>query len=348
MPLTPAINRAVAQGVIDAVKKYYFSLEGGLAVERQMAQRLNAGAYDRITSAFDLLDAVDADLEAATGDAHLRLSYSHEPGIVTGDVPRETREDVEADRADARTRNFGLEKAERLPGNVGLLDVRAFVRPEFSGSTVGAAMTFVSGTEALIVDLRNSSGGSPDAVLFLASYFFHGAEPVHLGDFVVRVENRAQQFWTLPYVPGSRYLDRDVFVLVSRRTFSAPEGFTWFLQRHKKAVVVGEPTRGGTHSGVGIRVHPNFAVVVPTDYPVYPDGEPSYPVGRPVYPSTWADTKGTGISPDIPVTADRALKTAHLEALTRRVTRNPSLKESLAGLMDTLRKELVTMGAKAP
>ena len=49
-----------------------------------------------------------------------------------------------------------------LPGNVGLLELSRFVRPEFSGETAGNAMAFLAATDALIIDLRNSQRGSPD------------------------------------------------------------------------------------------------------------------------------------------------------------------------------------------
>lgn len=127
-----------------------------------------------------------------------------------------------------------------------------------------------------------------------------------------------QQWWTFPYVPGSRYLDKDVYVLVSKRTFSAPEGLAAILQHHKRAIVVGEPTAGGTHPGQMIRVHTNFAVFVPTSWFIYPTGTPTFPAGRPLYPTSRTDTTGAGVKPDIEVPADQALERAHAEALRSR------------------------------
>ena len=46
--------------------------------------------------------------------------------------------------------------------------------------TAAAAMTFVSATDALIIDLRQNNGGSPDGVAFLANYLF--AEPQRVND----------------------------------------------------------------------------------------------------------------------------------------------------------------------
>lgn len=340
--LTTEMNRQVVEGTLNAIAKYYVSAEVARRIDENIRGRLEKGEYDRITSAFDLVDALDMHLQEISKDPHLAMGYGHEPQPMTegGEVPPETPEDREEARKSAQRDNFGFEKLERLAGNVGYIDVRRWVRPEFSGSMTAAVMTFVANTDALIIDLRNSRGGSPDMVLFLASYFFGGDEPFHLGDMYVRVEKRAQQYWTFSYVPGSRYLDKDVYILVSKRTFSAPEGFTSFLQHHKRATVVGEPTRGGTHPGLFVRVHPHFALWVPTSMPVYPTGDPEFPIGRPVYPATRTVENGIGVKPDLATPADQALKAAHLAALERLGEKDASRKEGLASIISGLKQEL--------
>ncbi|MGH7177976.1 MAG: S41 family peptidase [Tepidisphaeraceae bacterium] len=240
----------------------------------------------------------------------------------------------------ARRENFGFQRVERLAGNVGYINMSAFHRPEFAGETVGAAMTFLANTDALIIDLRTSRGGSPDMTLFLVSYFFPGEEQVYLGGWYSRAENFSQQWWTLPYVPGPRYLDKDVYVLVSGTTFSAPEGLAAFMQHHKRARVVGEPTIGGSHPGLRISVHPNFALFVPAYRAVYPTGKPTFPLGRPIYPETRVDVKGDPVQPDLPVAANKALNTAHVEALKKRAAASPQRKEELTPIIQRLTEEL--------
>jgi C-terminal processing protease CtpA/Prc len=288
-----------------------------------------------------LIDALDAHLQGASRDPHLALAYSHraEPMREGRDFDPEPAQEKEEGRIAARARNFGFEKVERLPGNIGYLEMNSFVRPEFSGETARSVMNFVGNTDALIIDLRRSNGGSADMVLFMASYFFD-EEPFHLGDWFVRAENRNQQWWTLPYVPGSRYVGKDVYVLVSSRSFSAVEGLASILQHHKRAKIVGEKTRGGTHPGRMVRVHPNFAVFVPMSWFIYPTGTPTIPIDRPVYPTTKTDHEGTGVTPDIAVPAAQALKRAHLEALTKKLEREPGQKDRLETIIQGLRRDL--------
>ena len=342
--LSPEINRQVVQGAIRVINKYYVSDEVAKRVSERLSQRLQNGDYDRITSAFDLIDALDSHMFEASRDRHLALAYSHRatPLIEGKDFTPETPEGKAEDRIYARSKNFGFEKIERLPGNVGYIQMNSFVHPELSGPTAALAMTFLANTDALIIDLRSSSGGSAEMVVFLASYFF-SEDPFHLGDWYIRAEKRVQQWWTLPYVPGSRYLDRPVYILVSKRSFSAVEGLASILQHHQRATIVGEPTSGGTHPGRMARVHPNFAVFVPTSWFIYPTGTPEFPIDRPVYPTTRTDYQGTGVKPDLEVPASQALKKSHLEALRRKLEKDPSQKESLTPLIEGLNKELESM-----
>lgn len=67
--------------------------------------------------------------------------------------------------------------------------------PELGADTVAAAMNFVNGTDALIIDMRSNGGGSPGMVALVCSYLF-GSEPLHLNDLYWREGNRTDEFWT--------------------------------------------------------------------------------------------------------------------------------------------------------
>ena len=343
IPLNAMMNREVIDGVVKVIDHYYVSAEVAGKLHDGLMRRKENGDYDKITSAFDLMDALDAHMQEISGDEHLKLAYSHEPGkpfSAGQDMPPDSPDDLKADRVAAREVNFGFEKLERLPGNVGYLKLHSFQRPDYAGETAGAAMSFLGNCDALIIDLRSTRGGSADMVLFLASYFFPGEEMVHLGDWECRAEKRTQQWWTLPYVPGPRFLDRDVYILVSGRTFSAPEGLAAFLQHHKRATIVGEQTVGGTHPGHMINVHPHFAVFVPAYRAVYPTGTPTYPLGRPIHPTTKTDLAGDGVKPDVESPTEKALLTAHVDAIRRKLAKAPEQKEALTALIARLQGEV--------
>lgn len=138
-----------------------------------------------------------------------------------------------------------------------------------------------------------------------------------------------EQFWTLPYVPGKRFVDKSVYVLTSERTFSAAEDFSYNLKHLKRATIVGEPTGGGAHPGGTLPLDKHFAVWLPT--------------GRSINPVTNTNWEGTGVQPDITVPAEEALKTTHILALKQILAQsgdNPGapLQDLIAEVRRTLEK----------
>ncbi|HQR47518.1 MAG TPA: S41 family peptidase, partial [Thermoanaerobaculia bacterium] len=202
-------------------------------------------------------------------------------------------------RARARRGNWGLPRAEVLPGNVGLLEVRRFQPPDLSVETIAAAMGFLANVDALVVDVRGCRGGSARVMPYFAGYFF--ASPKSLFDMEFRGDNVTERFWTLPWLPGRRLADVPMYVLTSAYTFSGAEGFAYRLQVLKRATIVGETTGGGANAGGVLDVPPFFRVYMP--------------MGRPVDQTTRTNWDGTGVVPDVRTTAPEALYVAPAEAL---------------------------------
>jgi C-terminal processing protease CtpA/Prc len=202
--------------------------------------------------------------------------------------------------------NAGFVKVERLAGNVGYLELRGFMHHEAAAEPAAAAMNFLTNTDALIIDLRRNGGGSPRTVALLCSYFF-GEKPVHLNSLYWRKDKRTEEFWTEKYLAGKRYLGKDVYLLTSKRTFSAAEEFCYNLKCLKQATIVGETTGGGAHPGGMAPLGDRFAAFIPT--------------GRAVNPITKTNWEGKGVKPDLAVAADKALETAHQRALERLIAK---------------------------
>lgn len=298
MAIDATTRLGVIQGVLKAFNDHYIFPEVAREAEQSIRLRLQRKEYDGIISAKVLAETMTTDLRAVTHDTHAKVLYSSVPlpQYEHGPTPAQ----MEQLQRDAAIENFGFEKVERLSGNVGYLELHGFEDPKIAASTAVAAMSFLTNTDALIIDLRRNGGGSPDMVALLASYLFDSSEPVHLNDIYHRTDNSTRQFWTLPYVPGKLYLE-EVYILTSRGTFSAAEEFTYNLKHLKRATLIGETTGGGANPGELFRVGKHFDVFVPT--------------GRPINPITKTNWEGSGVKPDIEVPAEQALKTAHLFAL---------------------------------
>jgi hypothetical protein len=294
-------HAGIIQNLSEKLRAFYVFPDVAEKICEQLKKHLDDGDYADICEGDFFALALTEHMQEVSHDEHLWVRWYSEPlpdhsGSMLGNKERlmELREK-------AKLTNYGITKAERLPGNVGYLDIRYFFRPSWgSGETAVAAMNFVSNSSALIIDLRKCTGGNPGMVALISSYLFDG-EPIHLNSLYWRDEDLTQQYWTLPYIPGKRFGDRPVFVLTSKGTFSAGEDFAYNLKTRKRAVLVGETTGGGAHPGSPYRLHPHFEMFIP--------------VGRAINPITNNNWEGSGVSPDVPVPQESALEVAHKIAL---------------------------------
>jgi len=320
MTVTPAMRTEVIEGVLRELKKSYVFPDVAKKIEEAVNARVKGKEYEQITSAAVFARTLTEHLRAVSHDKHLGVRYFAKP------LPSERRQqpssaELEKRRRFAAARNFGFERVERLDGNVGYLELRGFMSADVAGETAAAAMTFLANTDALLIDLRQNGGGDPAMVALLCSYLFEG-EPVHLNDLYFRPTNETRQWWTMSYLPGKRYVGKPVYVLTSKRTFSAAEEFTYNLKNLKRAIIVGEITGGGAHPGGSHRLNDHFAVFIP--------------VGRAINPITKTNWEGTGVKPDREIAAALALKTAHVEALKKVAERWKDDPEMLGSIRKAL------------
>ena len=249
--LDVSTRSAVIESVIKRFNQSYIFPDIAQAIERSVRERISKGEYNKITSPSVLAQTLTANLREVSKDTHVEVVYSEKPLPPMNEIEKaETVAEREKRRRSYARINNGFLKVERLPGNIGFLDIDLFVDPAFAGNSATAAMNFLANTDALIVDLRYCPGGNGEMVTLISGYFF--ADSIHLGDYYQREDDLTKQSWTSPFVAGQRYLNKDVYILTSKRTHSAAEAFAYNLQNLKRATIVGETTRGGGASGRAI------------------------------------------------------------------------------------------------
>jgi hypothetical protein len=321
-PISAAERRAVTDAVVREVERGY---QDSVVAERMAAdvrERQRRGEYAGIRSAEALADSLTTQLRAISHDGHLRI-LAHEP-TARGASPPEAGLLFASEDA-WRTANYGFERVERLPGNIGYLEARIFFSEEASAPTIAAAMNFLAHTEALVIDLRRHTGGEPETVRHLISYLL-SPDSTLINQIHWRLRGETESYWSRSELPGSRYgPDRPVFVLTSARTVSAAEELAYDLKHMDRATIVGETTEGAANPAPLLPLTPRFSIRLPT--------------GRVINPITRGNWEGKGVEPDIAVPARQALAAAHIAAVEAILTRttDPSRRRQLEGLLRDLR-----------
>jgi len=291
-----AARAKVIEGAIAELDSFYVFPEVAKRIADSLHYWNTHARYDSYTKSMSFALKLNEDVRALSHDKHMRVDYSIRPiPPRPATPPPRTPEDIARDRAQMDQMNCGFVKVEQLEGNVGYVKFNGFFDVETCGATASAAMTFIAGTRALIVDMRENGGGQPAMVSYVASYLF--SKRTHLNDLWERRSGRTEEFWTRDDVPGRKFGgEKPVYVLTSSNTFSGAEEFTYNLKTQKRATIVGETTGGGAHPVSGHRIDEHFIIGVP--------------FARAINPITHTNWEGTGIEPDVKVPAADALATA--------------------------------------
>ena len=309
----------IVNGVIAAAEQDWLDDATGGTVVSKLKEAASRKAYDAIVDPEALCARITTDVRAWSHDPHFAVFYSPTP-VHQHDRDEATPAEKAEEQKRAAGDNYGFARVERLDGNVGYLDLRFFADSDGT-ATAFAAMAILGHTDALIVDLRqNGGGGDTGVAAVLLSHLLPGGA-TKLAELHWKPDGSVRSFSTLPSVPGGKYLG-PVYVLMSRETFSAAEGFAYTLQTRKRAVLVGEKTLGGVHPVKYRPLGTHVGVLIPA--------------GRYVDALTGADWAG-GVEPDIAVPAAQALNRAHMLALQKLIAEEPAapLTEERKG---TLRK----------
>jgi hypothetical protein len=309
MKLDSKTKNAVIESVNDLIIKRYVFPDVAQQVTDYLNKRFKNGDYDKTDNARQFANALWEDLQTSSNDNHFFIEYNPKRARLVTAQKSQSAEDIEkANKVMAekdRLTNFGFNKLEILMGNVGYLDLRYFSNPDYAGATAVAAMNLLANSDAVIIDLRDTPGGEPTMVQLLSSYFVRGTKQgrTHLNTLEQVYDGSIEQYWTIPYVPGKRMYDTDLYILTDGYTGSAAEEFTHNMKALDRAVIIGETTRGSAHN-VDIEVIQEHFVM-------------HLPVRRPVNPITGTNWERTGVEPHIVVPGPQAFDKAYLMALEK-------------------------------
>jgi hypothetical protein len=291
----PNEKRAVVTRSAELLETRYVDPKKGRDLARQIRRDVAARRWHEIASDEEFAKAVTVRLRELSKDGHLSLDYSAKALAPDADSAEEAFGADEFEKWYGAGVNHGFEEVRRLEGGVGYLNLTVFAPPSMGADLAVAAMSLLAQSDALIIDLRNNGGGDGAMGKLLAGYLLDG--PAELSGKYDRPTDKLTRSFTAEWVPGRRFgTKKPVYLLISKRTFSAAEAFAYDLQALKRAVVVGEPSGGGAHPFEYRRAGTHFVL--------------SLPEGRSVNPITGKDWEGVGVQPDVAVPKEQALEKA--------------------------------------
>ncbi|WP_312037160.1 S41 family peptidase [Pseudoalteromonas sp. MMG012] len=270
------------EGIGHAMRDTYVLPKVGESVAQKMAQKQIQGQFSHINTKLDFIKEVTELLQNLSGDRHLSAQLVPKSGRVSHVLKEEDEK---------RVNNFAFEQVRILTGNVGYIKMHKFHPDHMAKQVASEAFAFLSRSNALIVDLRDSGGGSPSLVQHIISHFvpqgtilwdLHGKG----GELEARI--------TSYYIEGTNsFINTPLYILTSDRVASAPEILSYTLKHLKRAVVIGEKTAGLAHYTGAQKINDWLFIRIP--------------MGRPVSPITKTNWEQKGVSPHYRVDADSAL-----------------------------------------
>ncbi len=249
-------QKAIIQNLSNQLKKYYFNSANAISISDTLAV-ISTKSKSEIKKD-DFENTINAALYKKSNDNHLKLYYNPDK-FKNFQEDSKTKRQYEYESAEKV--NFGFTKIEILEGNIGYIEIISFSGfiAEKVAQKIASVMNMVENTNALIIDLRKNGGGDGRVGDILETYFYPEENEVYYDSI-----SKCEKFRVLPFVSGKRYLNKPVYILTSLNTFSAAEGFSKLMQKNKKALIIGEKTKGGGSSGSSVPLLNDFLCFIPT------------------------------------------------------------------------------------
>jgi hypothetical protein len=232
--------------------------------------------------------------------------------------------------------NYGFVEQPPLPipEAVGYIKINDFLDPRDSLGRLAQEkaheiLNNMQGKKAIVIDLRDSHGGSPEMVEFFMSYLLTDSDKSKIERGVYNKVFDASTGKTKEYKlrPTEFNLNVPVYILTNNQTFSAAEEFAYDLQQLNKYAlkdnrftVVGQSTKGGAHPMTGFPLMDANSREINSDYFLWTPDRKS----ENVYTHTnWedgpkAEGKKPGVQPDFDISRNQDALQVAIESIQRK------------------------------
>jgi len=234
--------------------------------------------------------------------------------------------------------NLPLVSARLLDGNVAYVAINSFNDPKVVEQFDQAFEETVRGANALILDVRNNSGGNSNNGYAILGYLTDRPHPTSRWQSrsyvpAYRSWGRGLQWRRSPggelRPNGKKYFDKRAVVLTGPRTYSAAEDFCVAFSNMQRGPMVGGTTGGSTGNPLFLRLPGGGGVTICSKLDSFPDG---------------SQFVGLGINPDVRVTTSvediRAGRDPVLEAAMKQLSLPGWISELQMALSRSLKTEV--------
>ena len=229
--------------IADKINQYYIFEDVANQLSKKLKSEIELKTFENLTDS-EFAKSLSIYLTKNGNDLHFNVLYR--PSQEEEKKAVNEKEMLKKYDAINKQWNYGFEKVTRLDGNIGYIKYTGFPEGNQSAQQIlDATMSFVSNTNALIIDLRNNQGGDGKMVQLFLSYFFE--KKIKLNEVYTRYNDTSIKSYTTKKVNGQKYLDKPVYILVNNKTISAAEALAYNLQQNKIAKIIGDKTYGAAN-----------------------------------------------------------------------------------------------------
>ena len=202
-----------------SLNKNYVFPEKAKKISIFLQAQLKSNVYNAfLNNPEKLAEKIELDINSIHRDPHLHFQY--DLGFVQQEERKKSVEEIKQEKNYWKENNYSFKKLEILQGNIGYFSLEGFMDDvESAKPTIYSALKFLSNSSAIIIDLRENGGGSPQMVSQIESYFFK--ERTHMNDIVNRTAKDTTVFYADPAKADFLNLSMPLYILTSRKTFSA-------------------------------------------------------------------------------------------------------------------------------
>lgn len=301
--LTKELKKQTIDTLAYALKERYAYKDLALQLSELLISNQAKGKYDKITDGEEFEKAITLDLRSLNHDKHLALNFDSSPATSPAiQKPESETAEQRLKRVSVfnRQMNFGFEKVQFFPGNIGYIKFNYFdAFPEYSKPVIDASFDFLKNSDAIIIDLKDNTGGASATVAYIAGLFFDTTTLI--GNSYNRYTDSTTFEYLQPREKEHRLSKADLYILTSKTTVSGGEALAYLLKYMKGAKIIGETSAGAANPGRVIRINSFFTSFIPNRYSK-----------NIVSQTSW---EGTGVPVDIQVNPVAAIEKARWEAL---------------------------------